>query len=44
MPDPKRPNVILVVSDDHGHAGRSAPGYRDDVSAPALDRLAAQGV
>jgi len=39
-----RPNVILIVSDDHGYADRSALGIHPDVSTPALDRLAAEGV
>ncbi|WP_427016496.1 sulfatase family protein [Pseudarthrobacter sp. P1] len=39
----RRPNIIVIVSDDHGYADRSALGTRDDVSTPALDRLAAQG-
>lgn len=40
----ERPNVILIVSDDHGYADRSALGIDPDVSTPALDRLAAGGV
>lgn len=44
MPAARRPNVILIVSDDHGYADRSALGLRDDVATPALDRLAAGGV
>ena len=39
-----RPNVVLIVSDDHGYADRSALGLRDDVRTPGLDRLAAGGV
>jgi hypothetical protein len=38
------PNVILIVSDDHGYADRRATGHHPDVHTPALDRLAAQGV
>jgi len=38
------PNVILIVSDDHGYADRGAAGHHPDVHTPALDRLAAQGV
>jgi len=37
-----RPNIILIVSDDHGYGDRSALGAVD-VSTPALDRLAAEG-
>lgn len=39
----KRPNIVLIVSDDHGYADRSALGT-PGVSTPALDRLAAEGV
>jgi arylsulfatase A-like enzyme len=39
-----RPNVVLIVSDDHGYADRSALGLDPDVCTPALDRLAAEGV
>jgi arylsulfatase A-like enzyme len=38
------PNVLLIVSDDHGYADRSALGIHPDVRTPALDRLAAEGV
>ncbi|MEN5074645.1 sulfatase-like hydrolase/transferase [Isoptericola cucumis] len=39
-----RPNVLLVLSDDHGYADRSALGIDPAVSTPALDRIAAEGV
>jgi arylsulfatase A-like enzyme len=38
------PNILLIVSDDHGYADRSAQRIHDDVRTPALDRLAAEGV
>ncbi|TDD26518.1 sulfatase, partial [Kribbella turkmenica] len=38
------PNILLIVSDDHGYADRSALGIHADVRTPALDRLAAEGV
>ena len=38
-----RPNVLVIVSDDHGYADRSAMGVDPAVHTPALDRLAAQG-
>lgn len=41
-PAPRRPNILLIVSDDHGHADRSALGS-PDARTPALDRLAAEG-
>ncbi|ADD43688.1 sulfatase family protein [Stackebrandtia nassauensis] len=40
----RRPNVIVILSDDHGYADRSALGVHDNVHTPALDRLAAEGV
>ncbi|MRG59855.1 sulfatase-like hydrolase/transferase [Agromyces sp. CFH 90414] len=40
----RAPNIVLIVSDDHGYADRSALGVRDDVVTPSLDRLAAEGV
>lgn len=38
------PNILLIVSDDHGYADRSGLGVHPDVRTPALDRLAAEGV
>lgn len=38
------PNILLIVSDDHGYADRSVLGIHDDVQTPALDRLAEEGV
>lgn len=38
------PNVVLIVSDDHGYADRGALGQAGDVSTPGLDRLAAEGM
>jgi arylsulfatase A-like enzyme len=43
MPDAP-PNVILIVSDDHGYADRGALGIHPDIQTPGLDRLAAEGV
>lgn len=40
----QRPNVILIVSDDHGYADRGAVGIHADVRTPALDGLAADGL
>lgn len=42
MPTPDRPNILLIVSDDHGYADRSARGSAD-ARTPHLDRLAATG-
>ncbi|MDR2996792.1 MAG: sulfatase-like hydrolase/transferase, partial [Microbacterium sp.] len=38
-----RPNILLIVSDDHGYADRSVYGTTG-VRTPVLDRLAAEGV
>jgi len=38
------PNILLIVSDDHGYADRSALGVHPDVRTPALDRLSSGGV
>jgi arylsulfatase A-like enzyme len=38
------PNILLIVSDDHGYADRGGLGLHPDVHTPALDRLAAEGV
>ena len=44
QPTTRQPNIMVIVSDDHGYADRSILGVQDDVHTPALDRLAAQGV
>lgn len=38
----RHPNILLIVSDDHGYADRSAEGT-PGVRTPVLDRLAAEG-
>lgn len=38
------PNVVLILSDDHGYADRSTLGVVPDVRTPSLDRLASEGV
>ncbi|WP_020579025.1 sulfatase [Actinopolymorpha alba] len=40
----RRPNVVLIVSDDHGYTDRGALGIDPAVRTPGLDRLAATGV
>lgn len=41
VPGRSRPNILLIVSDDHGYADR---GPSSEFATPALDRLAAEGV
>lgn len=41
---PRQPNIIFILSDDHGYADRGATGTHPDVRTPALDRLAAEGL
>ncbi|GAA1582843.1 sulfatase-like hydrolase/transferase [Kribbella hippodromi] len=38
------PNILLIVSDDHGYADRGGLGIHPDVRTPNLDRLAGEGV
>lgn len=44
MTSSRRPNIVLIVSDDHGYADRSNRGMCDDVATPVLDALADDGV
>lgn len=37
------PNVLFIISDDHGYADRSLLGTRDDIRTPHLDELACNG-
>jgi uncharacterized sulfatase len=41
---PDRPNVVVIVSDDHGWADLGANGARSGVRTPHLDALARDGV
>lgn len=40
---PPRPNVLVIITDDHGHGDVSCYGGRD-VRTPHIDRLAAEGM
>ena len=40
----KKPNIILIYSDDHGWADLGAQGVDKDIRTPNLDRLAQDGV
>ncbi|TDE89525.1 sulfatase [Occultella glacieicola] len=41
---PVRPNILLIVSDDHGYGDRGYLQHDPAVRTPGLDRLAATGV
>ena len=40
----RRPNIILIYSDDHGWADLGAQGAYKDIRTPHLDTLARDGV
>ena len=39
----KKPNVILIFTDDHGYADLSCQGVFDDLKTPNIDSMAACG-
>lgn len=41
--DANRPNILLIVSDDHGYADVGFQGCQD-IPTPHLDRLAREGM
>jgi len=40
----RRPNIVLIVSDDQGYADISCYDHPEDINTPNLDRLAKEGV
>jgi arylsulfatase A-like enzyme len=42
--DPRRPNILVVFTDDHGWADLAAQGVDDHIRTPQIDALAAAGV
>ena len=40
----RRPNIVLIVSDDQGYGDASCYDHPEEVSTPNIDRLAAEGV
>lgn len=40
----KRPNIIVIFTDDHGYTDLSCQGIRQDIRTPNIDKLAAGGV
>ena len=43
-PAKKKPNVLLIISDDQGYADLGFLKRMDDVNTPRLDQIAAEGV
>jgi len=43
VPAGHKPNVIIIVTDDHGYADLGALRLLDDIRTPHLDKLAANG-
>ena len=39
-----KPNIVLLIADDHGYADMSCMNIHSDVKTPALDKLAKQGI
>ncbi len=42
--DARKPNILLIYSDDHGWADLGAQGVDKDIRTPNLDQLARDGV
>ncbi len=40
----RKPNIVVIYTDDHGYADLSAQGVLDDIRTPNIDALAASGV
>lgn len=40
----KKPNIIIIFTDDHGYSDLSCQGVYDDVKTPNIDKLAESGV
>jgi arylsulfatase A-like enzyme len=40
----KRPNIIVILTDDQGYADLGVQGVRDDLKTPHIDALASTGV
>jgi arylsulfatase A-like enzyme len=41
---PKRPNIVVIVSDDHGYGDVSCYEHGPDIRTPNIDRIAQRGV
>ena len=42
--EPRKPNIILIYSDDHGWADLGIQGVDKDIRTPNFDQLARDGV
>lgn len=42
--DKKKPNIIVIFTDDQGYADLGIQGHVDDISTPHIDKLAKEGV
>lgn len=40
----KKPNILFILSDDHGYADRAHAGIHPTLHTPGLDRITAEGV
>lgn len=40
----KKPNIIIIFTDDHGYSDLSCQGVYDDIKTPNIDKLAESGV
>jgi arylsulfatase A-like enzyme len=40
----RRPNIVVIYTDDHGYADLSCMGHEKDVKTPHIDAIASQGV
>ena len=40
----KRPNIVIILSDDQGYGDVSYQAHPSEVSTPAIDNLASEGI
>ena len=40
----KKPNIVIIFTDDHGYSNLSCLGVYDDVKTPNIDKLVESGV
>lgn len=44
IPTKRKPNIIVIFTDDHGFADLQCQGQVGDIKTPNIDRLAAEGI